>query len=313
MPSKKIQREDFSKKKELVVEVVDNLTTEPLDPWDKLEGAGLTIYKLYNELNNADSSLTSKLQSGEWSLPASILALLNASNISSNTDFDSLFGNNYQYSTTQIWQYSEEVYGGGPTWNSSPEDGLARYNFISHILLTNIFYNFREIYYVENIPTNPTNGKPAIGPSTWDWRPITHEVLTRMLGETNKYYIIKLDMSGKMKELFNKLKISTNDSGFPCHHVHAIPENEYMILSTEQLQLSQYYNLVIPSSDEDPDVEIKDSFFNDLESFNFQNTNEESTYRTGGTIIFDNSYSYMAQEKNDDIETESEGDPYVQR
>ena len=197
-----------------------------------------------------------------------------------------------------LGDYASNVYG------SSDEEG--GYSFLSHLICKNILFNTKEIYILKD--------SPGRDPTGWTWETVTHQTLADILSTPNKYCIIKLDLSYSTKLVFNSFGISTSKTGYPSHERHTIPQNQYMILSSEDITLEQYYSLVPqPTTTPSPEIELRDTFFNSIDNYPIYEIDENYYYHTEGVTVFDDSYSYMDKEANSDIVTESEGVGYVQR
>jgi len=289
MPQKQKQviNEQVNGNEEL--EVVTQLTTDPLDPWDILGD------RSYHPFRVAATMLSSNVDLS--SLPMILNDLVDA-------DFrDDFFKMFYSRKGTnpgngRLGDYARNVYG------SSDEEG--GYYFLSHLICKNILFNTKEIYILKD--------SPGRDPTGWTWEIVTHQTLADILSTPNKYYIIKLDLSHSTRQIFDSFGITTSKTGYPSHERHMIPQNQYMILSSEDIGLENYYNLVPqPLTTPTPDIELRDTFFNSIDNYPIIETSENYYYHTEGVTVYNDSYSYMDQEANSDIVTESEGVDYVQR
>jgi hypothetical protein len=114
-------------------------------------------------------------------------------------------------------------------------NGVLYSEFVEHLLLTNVFFNIKEIYCLRNSYNKST--------LNWEWELITHNTLNTLLNTTNEFLILKIDLSPPTKQSLETIGFNISNSGYPCHHNHAEAQSKYMILSTEPVTKNTYLNL----------------------------------------------------------------------
>ena len=257
----------------------DNPTT--YDPWDFLGSDMYTYNKLTSAFASLNSDITEKLTSGELQIPKIVFALIDYESSQNTTTADSLFG----FPNGKIAVHAKEVYG--------DQEHFEAYKFISHLMLTNLFFNIKEIFYLRNSSGND--------PSNWIWDIVTDKALIEFKNTPNQFVILKLDVTSETKEIMQALGLDISRTGVPSHENHATAESQYMILSTENIADTEYYKLEPQSRDTESDVVFNTAFLNAVDNFSLAGEQYSIYSHTNGMSSPDDFYSYKQKEPNSDI------------
>ena len=298
MPSKQVIQPPFLLNLEPDEEEVPQAITNDsgvFEPWDYMGSDMYTYKKLRDNLLNLKPEILQAIEDGDLKIPNVVSALIDHESRSNITSAESYF----DFPNGKVAVYAKEAYG--------EEQHNQAYNFVSHLFFTNILFNIKEMFYlVDSSGTNPND---------WQWSPVTSNTITYFKNTPDKYFLIKLDLSENTKTIIKELGFDISKSGFASHHNHALPHSQYFIMSTEDINLIEYYNLEPDTRANEPDVVYNDDFLNAIDNFDLSSNEDEATFSYTNSIVSPQDfYSYKIRKPNSDIVTEVDrGDPYVQR
>lgn len=280
------------------------------DPWD-LMGSKMYTYKKLITKFVTNQALQQKLLNGTLKLPNIVTLMANFEGRPESVPTNSLFN----FPLGVVAQQAKITYGyyvdtdaDGETDTLVIDEHEPAFKFLSHLLLTNILLNIKELFYlVDSSGPNPND---------WLWSPVTDQTIVEFKNTPNKFYIMKLALSEDTIEVLTGLGVDTSKSGLACHHNHARPHYQYFVFTTEDPLLPvQYYDLEPETRSEEPSIIFNQGFLDLVDTFDFgRNENETIFSHTNSMLAPEESYSYKKKEPNSDIFIEvNNGEPDVPR